>query len=140
MTTSAQRFDIRSPAGRMIVGFDDLNAAGAVALDYGEGAHLVDTNAQAYHPIAQEASDGELVYVQICGRGAGKFSVERNLNESIKKGHAAIVHAFLAVAPAVRLAHEVGRARLGEGAGLAVVIATARLVLMAAGSGEGGLA
>ncbi len=31
MTTSAQRFYIRSPDGRMIVGFDDLNAAGAVA-------------------------------------------------------------------------------------------------------------
>ncbi len=42
MTTSAQRFYIRSPDGRMIVGFDDLNAAGAVALDYGEGAHLVE--------------------------------------------------------------------------------------------------
>ncbi len=96
MTTSAQRFYIRSPDGRMIVGFDDLNVAGAVALDYGEGAHLVDTNAQAYHPIAQEVSDGELVYVQIGGWGAGKFSVERNLVESIKKGHVAIVHAFLA--------------------------------------------
>ena len=55
MTTSAQRFYIRSPDGRMIVGFDDLDAAGPVALDYGEGAHLVDTKAQAYHPIAQEA-------------------------------------------------------------------------------------
>ncbi len=96
MTTSAQRFYIRSPDGRMIVGFDDLNAAGAVALDDGEGAHLVDTNAQAYHPIAQEVSDGELVHVQIGGWGTGKFSVERNLIESIKKGHMAIVHAFLA--------------------------------------------
>ncbi len=96
MATSAQRFYIRSPDGRMIVGFDDLNAAGAVALDYGEGAHLVDTIAQACHPIAQEVSDGELVYVQIGGWGAGKFSVERNLVESIKKGHVAIVHAFLA--------------------------------------------
>ena len=95
MTTSAQRFYIRSPDGRMIVGFDDLNAAGAVALDYGEGAHLVDTNARAYHPIAQEASDGELVYVQIGGWGAGKFSVERNLIESIKKGHVASSTPFL---------------------------------------------
>ncbi len=80
----------------MIVGYDDLNAAGAVALDYGEAAHLVDTNAQACHPIAQEVSDGQLVHVQIGGWGAGKFSVERNLIESIKKGHVAIVHAFLA--------------------------------------------
>ncbi len=35
MTTSAQRFYIRSPDGRMTIGFDDLNAAGAVALDDG---------------------------------------------------------------------------------------------------------
>ncbi len=45
MTTSAQRFTIRSPDGKMIIGFDDLNVAGAVALDCGEGAHPVDTNA-----------------------------------------------------------------------------------------------
>jgi hypothetical protein len=80
----------------MIFGYDDLNAAKAVALDYGEGAHLVDTNAQAYHPIAQEVRNRELAYVEIGGWGAGKFSVERNLIESIKKGHLAIVHAFLA--------------------------------------------
>ena len=30
MTTSAQRFYIRSPDGRMIVGYDDLNTARAV--------------------------------------------------------------------------------------------------------------
>ncbi len=42
MTTGAQRFYIRSPDGKMIVVFDDLNVAGAVALDYGEGAHLVE--------------------------------------------------------------------------------------------------
>ncbi len=45
MPPSAQRFYMRSPDGRVIVGFDDLNVAGAVALDHGEGAHLVDTNA-----------------------------------------------------------------------------------------------
>ncbi len=44
----------------MIVGYDDLNVANAVALDYGEAAHLVDTKAQAYHPIAQEVRGGEL--------------------------------------------------------------------------------
>ncbi len=96
MTTSAQRFFVRSPDGRMIVGYDDPNVAKAVALDYGEGAHLIDTRAQAYHPIAQVVSAGELVYVEVGGWGAGKFSVERNLVESIKKGHVAIVHAFLA--------------------------------------------
>ena len=70
--------------------------AKAVAQDYGEGAHLIDTRAQAYHSIAQVVGGGELVYVEVGGWGAGKFSVGRNLVESIKKGHAAIVHAFLA--------------------------------------------
>ena len=96
MTGLKRRFCVRSPDGRMIVGYDDPNAAGAAALNYGEGAHVIDTNAQAYHPIAQEVSGGELVYVEVGGWGAGKFSVARNLVESIKKGHVAIVHAFLA--------------------------------------------
>ena len=96
MAISVHRFFVRSPDGRLIVGFDDVDAAKAVALEYGEGAHLVDTRAQAYHPIAQEVSGGELVYVDIGGWGAGKLSDERNLIEAIKKGHAAIVHAFLA--------------------------------------------
>ena len=34
--------------------------------------------------------------MEIGGWGAGKFTVERSLIESIKKGHGAIVHAFLA--------------------------------------------
>ena len=55
MTTGAQRYYVRSPDGGRIVGYEDLNVATAVALDYGEGVHLVDTNAQAYHPIAHGA-------------------------------------------------------------------------------------
>ncbi len=42
MTTAARRFYVRSPDGRMIIGYDDPNAAKAAALEYGEGAHLVD--------------------------------------------------------------------------------------------------
>ncbi len=45
-----RRYYVRSPDGGMIAGYDDPNAAKAVALDYGDGAHLVDTQAQAYHP------------------------------------------------------------------------------------------
>lgn len=66
-----RRYYVRSPDGGMIAGYDDPNAAGAVALDYGDGAHLVDTHAQAYHPIAQVVADGELVFVDIGGWGAG---------------------------------------------------------------------
>ncbi len=96
MTAGGRRYYVRSPDGGMIAGYDDPNAAKAVALDYGDGAHLVDTHAQAYHPIAQVVADGELTYVDIGGWGAGKLSLERNLIEAVKKGHAAIVHGFLA--------------------------------------------
>ncbi len=95
MTNGDHRYYVRSPGGTMIVGYDDLDTAKFVALEYGDGAHLVDTRAQAYHPIAQAVSGGELAYVDIGGWGAGKFTVERNLIESIKKGHVAVVHAFL---------------------------------------------
>ncbi len=66
-----RRYYVRSPDGGMVAGYDDPNAAKAVALDYGHGAHLVDTHAQAYHPIAQVVADGELVFVDIGGWGAG---------------------------------------------------------------------
>lgn len=96
MASDDRRYYVRSPDGRMIAGYDDANAAKAVALDYGDGAHLVDTRAQAYHPIAQVVAAGELAYVDIGGWGAGRLGAERNLIEAVKKGHAAIVHAFLA--------------------------------------------
>jgi len=91
-----RRYYVRSPDGGMIAGYDDPNVAKAVALDYGDGAHLVDTHAQAYHPIAQVVAAGALAYVDVGGWGAGKLSLERNLIEAVKKGHPAIVHAFLA--------------------------------------------
>ena len=91
-----RRYYVRSPDGGMVAGYDDPNAAKAVALDYGDGAHLVDTHAQAYHPIAQVVADGELVYADIGGWGAGKLGLERNRIEAVKKRHAAVVHAFLA--------------------------------------------
>ena len=52
-----RRYYVRSPDGGMKAGYDDANAARAVALDYGDGAHLVDTHAQASHPIAQVVAD-----------------------------------------------------------------------------------
>ncbi len=91
-----RRYYVRSPDAGVIAGYDDPNAAGAVALDYGDGAHLVDTHAQAYHPIAQVVADGELAFVDIGGWGAGKLGLGHNLVEAVKKGHVAIVHAFLA--------------------------------------------
>ncbi len=89
MANSAHRYYGRSPDGTMIVGYDDLDMGLFVALEYGDGAHLVDTRAQANHLIAQQVSGGEFAYVDIGGWGAGKCTVERNLIESIKKGHVA---------------------------------------------------
>ncbi len=60
MTNSDHRYYVRSPGGTMIVGYGGLDTAKFVALEYGDGAHLVDTRAQADHPIAQEVSGGEL--------------------------------------------------------------------------------
>ena len=91
-----RRYYVRSPDAGMVAGYDDPNAARAVALDYGDGAHLVDTHAQAYHPIAQVVADSELVFVDIGGWGTGKLGLERNLIEAVKKRHAAVVHVFLA--------------------------------------------
>ena len=48
------RYYVRSPDGRAIFGLDILEAAQTVALEYGRGAHLVDTLAQAYHPMLQK--------------------------------------------------------------------------------------
>lgn len=94
------RYYVRSPDGRSIFGFDQLEAARTVALEYGAGAALVDTLAQAYYPMLQEvaAADGgkQLVYSPIGGWDTGRFSLDRDLIEAVKKGSAAIVHAFLA--------------------------------------------
>ncbi|HRY06095.1 MAG TPA: ankyrin repeat domain-containing protein [Hyphomicrobiaceae bacterium] len=94
------RYYIRSPDGRAIFGVDILEAAQTVALEYGPGAQLVDTLAQAYHPMVQEvveANDGKsLVYAPIGGWDTGRFTPERDLIEAIKKGSVAIAHAFIA--------------------------------------------
>ena len=97
---SPRRYYARSPDGRAIFGFDSAEAAQVVALEYGIGAAVVDTLAQAYAPMLQEALPGEdgprLVLAPIGGWDTGRFGLDRDLIEAIKKGHVAIVHAFLA--------------------------------------------
>jgi len=97
----AYRYYVRSPDGRAIFGLDKLEAASAAALEYGAGAFLVDTMAQAYFPMVQEvkrSAEGgkELAYVPLGGWDTGRFGLDRDLIEGIKKGHVAIVHAYLA--------------------------------------------
>ncbi|MEZ5840884.1 MAG: ankyrin repeat domain-containing protein [Hyphomicrobiales bacterium] len=92
----AYRYYVRSPDGRAIFGFDRQEPANAVAAEFGEGARLVDTLAQAYQPIAQEIRGGKLVLLPHGGWDTGRFSLDRDLLEAIKRTEVATVHAFLA--------------------------------------------
>ncbi len=94
--TEAYRHYVRSPDGRAMFGFESTEAAETAARAYGEGAHVVDTLAQAYKPMLQEIRGGELVISGFGGWDTGRFGLDRDLIEGIKKGHVAIAHAFLA--------------------------------------------
>jgi len=95
MTNEPHRYYVRSPDGRMITGYDRPDAAKAVALDYGEGAVVVDTLARAYYPVAEEVIGGELLHAGVAGWNAGRSNPSRDLIEAIRKGYPAVVHAFL---------------------------------------------
>ncbi len=90
------RFYTRSPDGQAIFGFDTLEGATTAALEYGEGAFVIDTSARTYHPALHSVRDGALKITGFGGWGAGRMGLDRDFIESIKKGHVAIVHAFLA--------------------------------------------
>ncbi len=90
------RYYVRSPDGRAMFGFETSEAAETAARAYGAGAHVVDTLAQGYRPMLQEMRDGELVLAGFGGWDTGRFGLDRDLIEGIKKGHVAIAHAFLA--------------------------------------------
>ncbi len=94
--TEPYRYFVRAPEGRAIFGLETAEAAEAAAREYGEGAHVVDTLAQAYKPMLQEIRDDELVISGYGGWDTGRFGLDRDLIEAIKKGHAALPHAFLA--------------------------------------------
>jgi hypothetical protein len=94
--TTPRRYYARSADGSLIVGYDERAAAAAQALDYGEGAFLIDTGAQAYHPMLEWVAGGALAYLGFGGWDTGRFEPGRDLIEGIKKGHVAIAHAFLA--------------------------------------------
>ena len=100
MTAKAYRYYVRSPDGRVAFGFDVDNVASAVALEQGVGAAVVDTLAHAYMPMLQEVRivDGKpaLVLAPVGGWDTGRFGLDRDLIESVKRGRVEIVHAFLA--------------------------------------------
>ena len=155
------RYYVRSPDGRAIFGFEKPEAAEFVALEYGVGASFVDTLAQAYMPMLQlvETVEGKprLVLGPIGGWDTGRFSLERDLIEAVKKGYVAIVHAFLAKGASVnardgkggsalhwaaaRGKPEVARLLLAEGADASVYDAAGRSPLdVAEGRGQAEIA
>ncbi len=95
MNGMPKRFFVISPNGGRVDGFDARVSAEAAALAHGDGAHIVDTVAQVYHPIAQAVENGEVKYLEY---GAWNTSVsdDANVIEAVKKGYAPIVRAFLA--------------------------------------------
>ncbi len=96
MMAEPYRYYVRSPDGRASFGFETTEAAETAARAYGEGAHVIDTLAQAYLPMLQELRGGELVIAGFGGWDTGRLGLDRDLIEGIKKGHVAIAHAFLA--------------------------------------------
>lgn len=96
MPDDPHRFYVRSPDGQIVTGYDRPDAARAVALEYGEGAVVVDTLARAYYPVAEEVVGGELLHAGIGGWNAGRQNPAKDLIEAVRKGHPAVVHAFLA--------------------------------------------
>jgi len=95
-TMAGHRFYVISPNGRMILGLDLAEAAEATALEYGDGAQVVDTLAKNYQPMLQEVMNGELVISGVSGWDTGKpGQLDRDLIEAVKKGRAVIVRAFL---------------------------------------------
>lgn len=92
-----RRYYVRSTDGAVIQGFDDRRAAVFLAGELGDGALLVDTIAQAYQPMLSEVVDGEVQLAGFGGWDTGRpGALGRDLIEAVKKGHVAIVHAFLA--------------------------------------------
>ena len=61
MTPARQRYFVRSRDGAVIAGFELREAEEFVALEYGDGASMVDTLAQAYYPMAQAVEDKALL-------------------------------------------------------------------------------
>ncbi len=92
----ACRYWVRAADGFRIRGFVDAAPAEAAALDGCDGTQIVDTLAQAYHPMLQEVRAGTLVYAGYGGWDTGRFDLGHDFIEAVKKGHVAIAHAFLA--------------------------------------------
>jgi ankyrin repeat protein len=89
------RYQVVSPDGARCDGYEHRPAAEAVALEQGEGAHLVDSVAAVYTPLIEIVEEGAL---KLLGYGAWNTSQAPALNliDAVKKGYGPLVRAFLA--------------------------------------------
>jgi hypothetical protein len=101
------RYYVVSPSGAAVVGFDRAEVAARVAVEYGEGAHIVDTRATPYHPMAEIVRDGAPVYLEH-GAWDTRTNPDLNLIEAVKKGCPAITRAFFAKAADIDAADKNG--------------------------------
>lgn len=102
------RYYVRSADGRAVYGFDRLDGAETAALEYGDGACLVDTRALTYEPMVQVVRGGQIVYFGVSGWDTNRLNPSQNMVEGIRNGHVAIVHAFIAKGADVNLADRNG--------------------------------
>lgn len=90
-----KRFFVVSPDHAHAAGYENHAGAEAAALAFGEGAHVVDTMAQPYHPALEKVEEGRLAIV---GFGAFDFrdGPAANLTEAVRKGILPAIRAWLA--------------------------------------------
>lgn len=93
MAIADHRYVVLSPDSSVVVSYDRLEIARAVAQDYGDGAHVIDTGVMPYHPFAEIIENGEPVYLEYGGWDT-KVGPLGNLIEAIKKGYTPVVLAF----------------------------------------------
>ncbi|MDH5747921.1 MAG: ankyrin repeat domain-containing protein [Rhodospirillales bacterium] len=95
MTGKPRRFYVVTPDNSAAAGFENTEGAEAAAVAYGDGAHVVDTEAMPYQPSVRVVEGGEIAYV-----GFGMFDSRKGagggLIEAAKKGFPPLVRAYLA--------------------------------------------
>jgi len=94
-TIKRPQYFVRSANGQAIKGYADKDVADYVALEFGEGATIVDTLAATYKPLAEEVVGGKVRYMGVGGWGARTLSDNQNLIEAVKRKHLAAAHAYL---------------------------------------------
>ena len=128
MGDRSRRYYVIPADERDIVSVDKPELAARFAVELGDGAHIVDTEAAAYFPMVQRIEDGEAVYLEYGGWDTS-IGLDANLIQAAKKGYAPLVRAFLAKGAAAGAADGDGGTALiwavagGDGDCVALLIA-----------------